>query len=203
MEFPFVSFQPYRPLDVNEKELRLLTIHPGQLREVVRCALTPWSLINERSRDYETISYCWGDATRRGWITVNGHVANVPYSAKAALQRMRLPHENRTVWIDAISINQADLVERSSQVAMMGLIYKRAVRNLIHLGDDVTKTASQAVDLIQKTITDIDMAYSQLPEQDKKVLVHGRIPQVWRSANLVQDEVLVALQPLFAAPWFQ
>ena len=56
---------------------------------------------------------------------------------------MRLPHKSRVVWIDAICINQTDIEERSQQVEMMGLIYSKAVRNLIWLGEEDCDTASR------------------------------------------------------------
>jgi Heterokaryon incompatibility protein (HET) len=37
-----------------------------------------------------------------------------------------LPILNKYIWIDGICINQQDLAEHSSQIALMGEVYKRA-----------------------------------------------------------------------------
>jgi len=61
---------------------------------------------------------------------------------------MRLPHTSRTLWIDAVCINQKDLLERGPQVALMGQIYSRCTANLIHLDNNDT-VAGTMLELIQ------------------------------------------------------
>lgn len=39
------------------------------------------------------------------------------------------------IWVDAISINQEEFVEKSTQVSLMGQIYQQASKVLIFLGD--------------------------------------------------------------------
>ncbi|KAK3072311.1 hypothetical protein LTR53_007044 [Teratosphaeriaceae sp. CCFEE 6253] len=58
----------------------------------------------------------------------------VPANTEAALRRVRLEDGPLTVWIDAVCINQGDVVERSGHVAMMGRIYSGSIGNLINLG---------------------------------------------------------------------
>jgi hypothetical protein len=43
----------------------------------------------------------------------------------------------RTVWIDAICINQDDILERNVQVQMMGMVYEKATCVLIWLGEEI------------------------------------------------------------------
>lgn len=45
------------------------------------------------------------------------------------------PREPPKIWIDAICINQADMVERNGQVAQMGTIFGRASQTMIFLGE--------------------------------------------------------------------
>ncbi|KAK3066424.1 hypothetical protein LTR53_017234 [Teratosphaeriaceae sp. CCFEE 6253] len=59
---------------------------------------------------------------------------DVPANTEAALRRVRLGDGPLTVWIDAVCINQDDVVERSGHVAMKGRIYSGSIGNLIHLG---------------------------------------------------------------------
>lgn len=52
------------------------------------------------------------------------------------------------IWLDSICINQKDTVERSSQVALMGRIYKQSVRTLIWLGEEDSVPFHRAWQLI-------------------------------------------------------
>ena len=87
---------------------------------------------------YEAISYCWGDATDTRTVSCRGQPIDVTYSLYTALKRLRLPHARRTLWADAVCINQQDISEKSEQVKLMGQIYTHATRILIWLGDDTT-----------------------------------------------------------------
>lgn len=51
-----------------------------------------------------------------------------------ALLQIRLKTEDRYVWIDALSIDQANAEERNRQVRMMGRIYKDAENVVVWLG---------------------------------------------------------------------
>ena len=63
---------------------------------------------------------------------------------------MRSRHSDRTIWIDAVCINQKDTVERGEQVAVMGQVYEKTTRNLIWLGpsDENTAEAIQTMDAV-------------------------------------------------------
>jgi hypothetical protein len=52
----------------------------------------------------------------------------------AALEHIRQPNRCRTLWADAVCIDQKDPVERSVQILLMRDIYSNASRILIWLG---------------------------------------------------------------------
>jgi hypothetical protein len=52
----------------------------------------------------------------------------------AALKAIRLTDKHRNIWIDALSIDQTNTIERNHQVQMMGNIYKDAERVVVWLG---------------------------------------------------------------------
>jgi hypothetical protein len=79
--------------------------------------------------DYATLSYTWGDSrdTRdTEVILVNGTETSVTANLAAALRtfrRLKCFNGRFKLWVDYICINQSDLEERSSQVAMMRDLY--------------------------------------------------------------------------------
>jgi len=69
----------------------------------------------EDSEPYKALSYVWGDANITLPIQVDGKEYHVTVNCHAALQRLR-QFGVKTIWIDAICINQRDDVEKSHQV---------------------------------------------------------------------------------------
>ena len=64
----------------------------------------------------------------------------VTLSVYEALQQIRSKHESRYLWIDAICIDQYNLQERGHQVQQMSLIYQKAERVVIWLGQGTEET---------------------------------------------------------------
>lgn len=124
----------YRKLDAVEREIRVLVLQHGRVKDGVQCMMRYISLVNRPLLAYETISYVWGDATVRGTILLDNVTLDVPKSSETVLRRMRLPKRDRIVWIDAMCINQTDVEERNQQVAMMADIYGNTAKDLIWLG---------------------------------------------------------------------
>lgn len=123
----------YRPLDYANFETRLLEIldTPGQGFSTIRCRMVHASLV--KPPDYHALSYCWGDKSITTAIELNGQAFYVTLNLESALRELQRQGITR-VWVDAISINQSDLFERSSQIARMGQIYTRAKAVIAWLG---------------------------------------------------------------------
>jgi hypothetical protein len=68
---------------------------------------------------------------------LDGMICKVPASAAKVLHQFQPVEADhyQVLWIDAICINQADIVERGHQVQMMGDIYRQRDEALIWLGD--------------------------------------------------------------------
>jgi hypothetical protein len=124
----------YETLNPAVHEIRLLTLQPGAWNDKVCCELTTRSL--DSQPNYEALSYVWGDATLRGEVKVCGAWVSVTVNLESALRRFRLSQAPRSLWVDGLSINQRNLDERSSQVALMGRIYTQCQKVLIWLGDE-------------------------------------------------------------------
>lgn len=109
----------------------------------MECLLRPYNLDTLRYADegdkllpYEALSYVWGSREDMREITVNGEPTKVTKNLYEALVAVRVPWSSRSLWVDAICINQEDMEERSNQVAMMASVYRHASRVLIWLGHD-------------------------------------------------------------------
>lgn len=89
--------------------------------------------LNRETR-YEALSYFWGDANTTENIFVNGEIIAITTNLAAALRALRHPQHDRTLWIDAICINQGDLDEKASQVALMRNIYTNCSKTTAWLG---------------------------------------------------------------------
>jgi len=64
----------------------------------------------------------------------------------AALKRLRFSDRPRTLWVDAICINQADNEEKSHQIALMGEIYGKTTRGIIFLGEELEADQNETLD---------------------------------------------------------
>jgi hypothetical protein len=113
---------------------------------------------------FECLSYCWGklDETseiqlshyERGNViqrevirpsqdhrfTYNGRrlsqqIFNITTNLESALRSIRHELESRLIWVDALCINQHDVLERASQVELMSEIYELASCVVIWLGE--------------------------------------------------------------------
>ena len=201
-----MSTWPYQALRRDRPEVRLLRIAAGQSSEPLRCTLNVVSL--DDAPRYETISYCWGEATRHAELPLNDSTLSVRQNAIATLCQVRSSDVSRTVWIDAVCINQDDAIERSQQVAMMGEIYRGAVGNLIHL-DTTQAVAANAVRIAEhlaRLECKIDEAAALLLKDDLhwQIFSDGsRCPAVWSNTDLISRDDVVALEPLYASAWFR
>ncbi|MCJ1398988.1 hypothetical protein MMC11_002190 [Xylographa trunciseda] len=121
------------PLNPADHEIRLVSLHPGRNAEPIVCELNKVSLDN--CPKYEALSYVWGENTSDRRISVDGHEVFIGISLWDALRYLRDSYRPRELWIDALSIDQANMRERSHQVQQMGLIYKSAACVLAWLGE--------------------------------------------------------------------
>ncbi|KAL5330658.1 hypothetical protein ACEPPN_000177 [Leptodophora sp. 'Broadleaf-Isolate-01'] len=104
--------------------------------------------------DYAALSYVWGSETSPQTIEVNGHPFQVTQNLSQALETFSSQSEFREeegllLWVDAISINQSNFVERGLQVARMRDIYKKALNVIAWVGEEEDESGS-AIALVQR-----------------------------------------------------
>jgi hypothetical protein len=108
------------------RNIRVLHLYPGSGDEPLNFELIPLSLEEAKCLQYEALSYVWGEKEPPFFIECENELIKITKNCHEALQHLRLPHEPRTLWIDAICIDQSSITERSHQVGLMGEIYRNA-----------------------------------------------------------------------------
>lgn len=96
----------FRKLDVDLRQIRLVSIMPGRWCEDASCKLTVVCLDDKPI--YEALSYTWGDPTGDTPISVQGVEVLVTKTLCMALRRLRHVDVERRIWVDALCINQSD-----------------------------------------------------------------------------------------------
>lgn len=123
----------YAKLDNTKPEIRVLVLLPSSnFAAPIECQLVHRAL-HDDSTKYEAISYVWGEPHFSQEIALNGESRLITRNLELALRYFRLSNEARTLWVDALCINQEDLSERSQQVTLMGEIYARCAVDLAWL----------------------------------------------------------------------
>ncbi|CEI61598.1 hypothetical protein FVEN_g9319 [Fusarium venenatum] len=146
-------------------EIRILHVLPAtDINHPIESRLEVVAL--EQNPVYEALSYCWGDSTELLDIKCNNQGFEVTENLFSALQHLRDENAERTLWIDAICINQNDLKERQSQVLLMKDIYSRSERVVVWLGPD---PASDGIDHLYDLIETIpNLPVPHLSKKERK-----------------------------------
>ena len=183
---PLVAERPYiySPI-INPDGIRFIILHPGILADPINISI--YSTTLARKPPYEALSYTWGDLSTSRPIQVRtAHsrrpcVLPVTENLEVALRHLRQSRTIRLMWIDALSINQNDLEERSQQVMRMGDIFSQAASVSVWLGP--------AADRSDEAILFVDQV-SHL----------GKLDELIRDPEAVGD--WQALAALMRRPWF-
>ena len=128
----------------------MLDLFPGAPESPIQCRLRVVTFAADNPPKYEALSYCWGkDHNTKVIDLVGGPLISVTPNLELALWHLRLSYRVRTLWIDAICINQKNARERDSQIEIMSRIYRDAKRVVVWLGE-ASDTTEQAVLLLVK-----------------------------------------------------
>lgn len=190
----------YNVLDSTRKEIRILDLEPGQHSSQIRCNIRHISLLSRPVTAYEAVSYVWGDSNASFEIHCNGSQIRVPRNTGIVLRGLRHKDKSRTVWIDAVCINQLDKIEREEQVAMMGDVYTLAFRTVIWLGGN-NIDFEDTLDSIRGVLDHMRTETDDFHNLKDVVSNETGFLQADDSKNL--RAYLDALIPLYSRPWFQ
>jgi len=126
----------HRYLALQPGHIRLLRLLPDPCESSpIRCELLSYPLLESKgSCPYESLSYAWSSVQKPCRIFIDRHSFSVGANLHAALVQLRDGYVERTLWVDAICIQQDDIVEKADQIELMPRIYAKATRTIVWLG---------------------------------------------------------------------
>jgi hypothetical protein len=136
----------------NDDDIRLIELAPARLASPGgKLDISILTFAHRDAPDYEALSYVWGDPSNPVTISANGQDMQIGRNLYDALMHIQHDQQPRTLWVDAICINQRDNAEKSKQVLRMRDIYTSAVKTLMWLGKQ-NALPSSVLDNIQDAI---------------------------------------------------
>ncbi|MCJ1311251.1 hypothetical protein MMC25_004922 [Agyrium rufum] len=186
----------YSPLEVSISQIRLLIVCPSENHDAdINCRLDVVAFQDSSPPTYEALSYAWGPAYPKFKITVNDHSCEIGHNLYTALRYLRRPYKPRTLWIDAVCINQTDAAEKDHQIRQMGAIYTNASSVIVWLGesdDDIEIAMDMLCDM--ETRLDVSELDWYLDNSEPKL--------DWYITARTNKSVHPGLNKLFNKPWF-
>lgn len=138
----------YRSVDSSPRGFRLAIMQPSaNFLAPITCNLVEVTLDDHPS--YEALSYVWGDTNIVANLQIEGVCLKVTTNLELALRYLRLPDKPRTIWVDAICIDQSNIEERNQQVKLMKDIYSSCAVDLVWIGESDECTQS-AIDNVKR-----------------------------------------------------
>jgi hypothetical protein len=115
----------YEPLNPDNHEIRLVELVPGSFDDPLvihlhTITIPPGIEIHKEGalsaiEDYEALSYAWGSGDLR-IVQVDDKDMHIGSNLESALRHLRYLERKRVLWVDALSINQDDITEKSSRL---------------------------------------------------------------------------------------
>lgn len=157
--------------------------------------------------DYEALSYVWGSTDAPGHVIIQSEISghnsiSVTRNLDVALRHLRHTDKSRSLWADAICINQQSLAERSSQVSLMSSIYRFAPKVIVWLGAE-DENSHHALSMLESLGTKVEVdwyAYTTRPSELGKNEPHWADPNQHMPYNK-QD--VRAIHHLLQREWFE
>ncbi|KAL8710657.1 MAG: hypothetical protein Q9220_004881 [cf. Caloplaca sp. 1 TL-2023] len=206
----------YEPLSEEGSVIRLLTIKPSDKDDArIELQLTHTSL--DPRPEYIALSYTWGrpaphledewdDPQSKKSVLVNGKSFAIKYNLYSALLALRRRWSSVVTiswWVDAICINQDDILERNKQVACMQDIYATAGATYVWLGpSDDTAAAAFSKIVSLSNLWNTRPQHLRIPSnwQDHREAMHSTFRSEITSDTLTES--WYALQTLASRSWF-
>ncbi|KAH7381191.1 heterokaryon incompatibility protein-domain-containing protein, partial [Phaeosphaeria sp. MPI-PUGE-AT-0046c] len=206
---PDTSYFVHEPLRLDIPSIRLVELLSPSENGTIRCAIRHTTLDAKTEfgthLDYTCLSYVWGPPTPNRSILMNGKLFKVRENLWQFLRAISSPELQRStdgdgmgdheleikpwfknLWIDALSIDQANLLERNHQVQQMGRIYTCAKRVLSWMGDSPEIATLFAIVQRLSTFTSLSKSAGTVP------FFHAFCKSMYWKRAWVTQELLLA-----------
>jgi hypothetical protein len=138
----------YIELDFASSRTRLLNLLPSSNRDAkLQCTLDLYNLSTGNVK-YEALSYTWGDQSGTHELWIEDKVMKISQNLHVALGYLRDVTVLRTLWVDAVCINQKSFSEKNHQIRQMSSIYSSAAKVLIWVGESDSEI-NEAMEFLQ------------------------------------------------------
>ena len=125
-----VIYHPLASID----SIRVLILEPRRQSDSLKASLKERQLYDDTTL-HKALWYCWSvfDLSSSQRIEIQGSAVRISSNLDEALRSLRSEQDQRVLWVDFVCIDQTDLLERVSQINMMGDIYRQATKVVIWL----------------------------------------------------------------------
>ncbi|KAF3007814.1 hypothetical protein E8E13_010539 [Curvularia kusanoi] len=187
----------------HDDSIRLLRIYRGTPEDTIEVTLELVQL-NDANLEYEALSYAWGSNLKVSQITHKSTQTPIQVTKNLydALKGLRRIDRDRAIWVDALCINQQDLLEKSAQVRQMNKLYARASQVVVWLGPDDAGDADGAFYML-RTLAD---ARDVTPHPAGRVTQHmpvdsGKLVPFNQNIKICRKVMEFFFQPWFSRLW--
>ncbi|KAK4246042.1 heterokaryon incompatibility protein-domain-containing protein [Corynascus novoguineensis] len=205
---------PFSYQRLPERSIRVIKLLPSRRpTDALRCNILNVHLDHVASQPYEALSYVWGELTRQWPLDCDGKELLVTRNCHEALVSLRPRYLPRTLWIDAICIDQAGTpeatAERNGQVSIMGEVYFKSSRVLIWLGPGSGAVSNPVLFRYLRSLhllSILEIGYPRLAALLEPVtwrlldLNHGRLVKN-KSSPILESLIVILNNPWFERVW--
>ncbi|KAL9033630.1 MAG: hypothetical protein Q9180_005847 [Flavoplaca navasiana] len=187
----------YPRMEDARRDVRIVTIQPGRFKDPIACDLDTVRLEDPSgtSSISQALSYVWGNPEIRLPIRLGERSVSVTVNLESALRHLRYEDRPRRMWIDALSINQADNIEKGHQVALMRQIYRGSAEVIVWLG--ASNEGELAFEVLSELVANPDhhLDLALAPHLDERLMDRSHIDallklgdnDIWRRMWIVQE----------------
>lgn len=199
--------QLYRRFPINSNSVRVLVLEPSDGIDRVRCRLKVQRIGSSwfPTPAFDALSYTWGKVLSQQFVWLEGVPVEVSDSLYAALfnLRKRSPDATRIIWVDQLCINQADNFEVSREMRKQHLVYGKAKRVIVWLGQALEES-DLALSYFRKllrsagTLSDSDLQKSYLNNRGHWTYIGPGLllRREWWNRTWTIQEVMLAKMPI-------
>ena len=195
-------------------EIRIFDLDPGSADDTITGKIRSESYTTGFFPHYEALSYCWGlDIKDHTIETPEGEIP-ITTSLSRALRAIRSPAQKRTLWVDAVCIDQSSAAEKEAWIPAMGQIYRRAHSVIVYLGDEQHDSA-EGLEILESLSACCALTFGPAESSapvDERILRTLRLafniahrPDTLQLASKIahrRDINWAPARAIFARPWF-